>query len=182
MSKAIQLASHLGVRIIQLAGYDVYYKEGTPETRAFFEENLHKAVTMAAAEGILLGFETMETPFMNTVGKAMTYVEKINSPYLGVYPDAGNVTNACLLDGSDVVDDFRLGAGHILAIHLKETLPGKYREVPFGTGHTDFSRIVTEALQLGVHRFVGEFWYVGNADWQDDINAANRFLRSFFPS
>ena len=30
MEKAIQLADDLGVRIIQLAGYDVYYDESTP--------------------------------------------------------------------------------------------------------------------------------------------------------
>lgn len=32
MEKAIQLADDLGIRIIQLAGYDVYYEESTPET------------------------------------------------------------------------------------------------------------------------------------------------------
>ena len=44
-----------------------------------------------------LGFETMETPFMDTVEKSMEYVNKINSPYLGVYPDIGNLKNASLL-------------------------------------------------------------------------------------
>lgn len=31
-----------------------------------------------------LGFETMETPFMDTVEKAMHYVKLVDSPYLGV--------------------------------------------------------------------------------------------------
>ncbi len=30
----------------------------------------------------------METAFMNTVGKAMAYVDRIQSPYLQVYPDS----------------------------------------------------------------------------------------------
>ena len=74
MEKAIQLADDLGVRIIQLAGYDVYYDESTPETVARFGENLKKAVRMAARAGVLMGFETMETEFMNTCAKSMKYV------------------------------------------------------------------------------------------------------------
>ena len=35
MEKAIVLAEDLGIRIIQLAGYDVYYEESTPEGDCF---------------------------------------------------------------------------------------------------------------------------------------------------
>ena len=71
MEKAIKLADDLGIRIIQLAGYDVYYEEGTEESRRLFRENLEKATLMAASKGIVLGFETMETPFMDTTAKAI---------------------------------------------------------------------------------------------------------------
>ena len=60
MEKAIQLADDLGVRIIQLAGYDVYYDPSTPETVARFGENLKKCTLMAARARVLMGFETME--------------------------------------------------------------------------------------------------------------------------
>ena len=103
MEKAIRLAEDLGIRIIQLAGYDVYYEEGSEETRERFEENLKKAVEMAAKAGVMMGFETMETEFMNTVEKAMVYVNRVNSPYLNVYPDLGNVTNAAVTYGTDAV-------------------------------------------------------------------------------
>lgn len=82
MEKAIDLADDLGIRIIQLAGYDVYYEDGDEQTKKYFIGNLQKAVDMASKKGILLGFETMETPFMNTVEKAMEYVDIIQSPYL----------------------------------------------------------------------------------------------------
>ena len=36
MDKAIRLADDLGVRIIQLAGYDVYYEESGAETKNGF--------------------------------------------------------------------------------------------------------------------------------------------------
>ena len=122
MEKAIQLADDLGVRIIQLAGYDVYYDPSTPETVARFGENLKKCTLMAARAGVLMGFETMETEFMNTCGKSMKYVEKINSTYLNVYPDCGNINNAAITYGTDVLEDLRSCNGHITSMHLKEKI------------------------------------------------------------
>ena len=55
--KAIELADDLGVRIIQLAGYDVYYDPSTPETVARFGENLKKCTLMAARAGVLMGLK-----------------------------------------------------------------------------------------------------------------------------
>ena len=113
MEKAIQLACDLGLRIIQLAGYDVYYEEGGEDTRALFLENLKKSAEMAAAAGVTLAFETMETEFMNTVEKAMAYVKLVNSPYLKVYPDSGNLTNAAVAYHTRVSDDLEKGGGEI---------------------------------------------------------------------
>lgn len=182
MQKAITLAARLGIRTIQLAGYDVYYEQGDEQTRADFLANLKLSALMAAREGIVLGFETMETPFMDNVRKAMEYVNLVNSPYLGVYPDVGNVTNACLLYGEDLAEDFKTGAGHLVAVHLKETVPGKYREIPYGTGHVDFANAVKTSWALGVRRFVAEFWYVKGVtkDWRAELQNANDFLRKFF--
>lgn len=178
MSKAIDFASDTGIRIIQLAGYDVYYTQSSNETAARFLKNLKKAADMAAEKGILMGFETMETPFMDTVGKSMRYVSAVNSPYLQIYPDLGNLTNASLLYGKSVLDDLESGRGHIAAAHLKETVPGKYREIPFGTGHTAFKEDAEKLKELGVRMFTGEFWYTGQPDWQDTCMDAARFLRS----
>ena len=177
MEKGIILAQKLGVRVIQLATYDVYYEEGDFQTRDYFKMNLKEAAIMAAKQGVLLGFETMETPFMDTVEKAMAYVKDVDQAYLGVYPDIGNLKNASLLYNVDVNEDIMTGKGHIFATHLKETVPGKYREIPFGTGHTEFVRNIKTLKRLGVRMFVGEFWYVGNDDWKQVIIDANDFLR-----
>ena len=177
MEDAVWLAAALGIRTIQLAGYDVYYDEGSVETRAAFARNLVKSVLLAACGGVQLGFETMETPFMDTVEKAMHYVDLVRSPYLGVYPDSGNLTNASLIYGKGVLDDMEMGRGYMVALHLKETVPGKYREIPFGMGYVDFAAIAKKAWELGVRRYVGEFWYTGNADWKGDLVFANAFLR-----
>lgn len=193
MEKAIDLSDDLGIRIIQLAGYDVYYEEGTEETRAFFLENLIRASEMAAKKGILMGFETMETPFMNTTEKAMFYVDAVNSPYLGVYPDLGNITNAAVLDLTGEADpavppaaaevskrvnaDLETGRGHLQAMHLKETVPNVFREVPFGTGHVQFEAGIRKAWELGVRRFVTELWYTGNSAWKEDLKTAVNMMR-----
>lgn len=177
MEKAIDLAYDLGIRIIQLAGYDVYYEAGDETTRKLFEENLKACVEMAARKGVVLGFETMETPFMDTVEKAMEYVNKIDNAYLGIYPDIGNLKNASLLYGTSVNDDLKKGKGHLFAAHLKETVPGKYREIPFGTGHTEFRENIRYLYEMGVYRFVGEFWYTGDQNWKEDLCFASRFLR-----
>lgn len=179
MEKAIQLACDLGIRIIQLAGYDVYYEESTEQTQRLFTQNLGKCVEMAAKKGVILAFETMETEFMNTIEKSMNYVNKISSPYLQIYPDVGNLTNAALVYNKDVVEDIMLGEGHIVAAHLKETVPGKFREIPFGTGHVDFQKVIQATWTLGVRKYVTEFWYVGNEDWIDDLTSAREFIEGY---
>ncbi|WP_367566107.1 L-ribulose-5-phosphate 3-epimerase [Lacrimispora sp.] len=173
MDKAIGLASDLGIRIIQLAGYDVYYEESDEETKQYFEDNLKKATDMAACAGVILGFETMETEFMNTVEKSMKYVRQISSVYLNVYPDIGNITNAAITYGTDVLEDLKLGKGSLAAMHLKETIPGIFREVPYGEGHVDFEKAIAAAWELGVRKYVTEFWYTGSPSWKEDLAAAN---------
>ena len=179
MQKAIDFAVRVGIRTIQLAGYDVYYEEGDELTRKYFEENLDKAVKMAAREGVLLGFETMETPFLDTVGKGMVHVERVNSPYLGMYPDIGNLKNAAVIYGHDVAWDLSLGKSHTFAAHLKETKPGLYRDMLFGAadGHTEYERSLAVLCADGVRMFTGEFWYHGEENYKQNIIDASVFLR-----
>jgi len=176
MEKAILLADDLGIRIIQLAGYDVYYEDSSAETRKRFEENLNKAVMMAACKGIILAFETMETEFMNTVSKSMNYVRMMRSPYLHIYPDSGNITNAAVSYGTDVLDDIKSGQGHMVAMHLKESKPGIFREVPYGSGHVNFENVIKTAWKMGIRRFVTEFWYKGSKEWMDDLYTAHDMM------
>ncbi len=177
MEKALIFANKLGIRIIQLAGYDVYYSEGSEITKSNFSENLKKAVQMAAKHGVILGFETMETDFMNTCTKAMKYVDENNSPYLGVYPDVGNLTNAARHSSLPIDKDINNASGHIFAAHLKEIIEGHYREIPFGTGDTQYDEAIKELHDQGVMRFTAEFWYKGSEQWVEDLSFANKYLR-----
>ena len=180
MSDAIDFAADTGIRIIQIAGYDEFYKPSNETTKWLFLENLRISSQKAAKKGIILAFETMETEFMNTVRKAMHFVDLIHSPYLQVYPDLGNITNAAVHYGHKVSDDLRSAKGHLAAMHLKETVPGIFREVPYGQGHVDFQGAIEIGFEMGTRIFVAEFWYTGNEDWQYQLNFANEFIRSRF--
>lgn len=177
MEKALRLADRLGIRMIQLAGYDVYYEQGDEETRKYFLENLSRAAGMAAKYGVIMGFETMETEFMNTVEKAMDYVHKVRSPYLNVYPDVGNLTNAAKMYGRDERDDLMCGTSHLIAVHLKETRPGVFRDMHFGEGHVNFEKVIKTSWDLGVRRYVTEFWYKGEEQWADELVVACKKMR-----
>jgi L-ribulose-5-phosphate 3-epimerase len=180
MYDAIRFSASTGIRYIQIAGYDEYYHPSNEKTKDLFYENLQRSVEMAACYGVILAFETMETEFINTVKRAMYYVNAVGSPYLQVYPDLGNITNAAGIYGHSVTEDIRSGMGHIVAMHLKESMPGKYRDIPYGTGHVDFTGAIKTAMELGIRLFVGEFWYNGNSDWSRQLELANHFLRTKF--
>ena len=179
MEEAISLATDLNIKIIQLAGYDVYYEESTEETRHKFIVNVAKCAKMAAKSGILLGFETMDTPFMDTIKKANNYVEIVNSPYLNIYPDCGNITNAYDGNIEDIKSDIIYGKGRIIAMHLKEVEKGKYRDVSFGDGWVDFKTVIETSLNCGIKTYVTEFWQQ-DENWLSEIEKVYNKIKCIF--
>lgn len=171
--KSIELAADLGIRVVMIPGYDVYYEPSDEKTKRGYLENLRQVAEIAEKTGVILGLETMENEFMNTVEKAMKYVVLCGSNYLKIYPDIGNLTNAAKQYKMDVLEDLQLGKGNITSMHLKETLPGRYREVPYGTGHVDFEAAIQKAWQMGIRRYVTEFWYLGEENWSEELKKAH---------
>jgi len=178
LEKACRFSVKLGIRIIQMPGYDVYYEDRDESTVQNFEKNLKTCVAIAAKYGVIIAFETMETLFMDTAKKSMTYVSKNNSPYLQVYPDLGNVTNASRISKISVKDDLASAKGHIVAAHLKEIVEGIYREIPYGKGDTRFEEAFTELKKQGVALYTSEFWYLGDPKWEEDLVFANGYFRN----
>lgn len=180
MEKALNLASDLGVRTIQLAGYDVYYEEKTLRSREYFIENLKQAVAMAASKEIVLSIEIMDDPFMNSISKFLKIKEQIRSPYLQVYPDLGNLS---AWPGNDVGYELEIGIDQISAIHLKDTLAvtdqfaGKFKEVPFGNGCVDFLGCLKTLKRLEYHGpFLIEMWSENSDTPEKEIEEAKAFL------
>ena len=113
---------------------------------------------------------------MNTIEKVMYGVNRINSPYYQAYPDVGNIYNCT----DDVIADIRTGAGHMIGAHLKETVPGKDRGIPYGEGQVDFPPHIAEFYRQGVRRYVAEFWYDGGDDWKEVLKHNREFLDAQF--
>ena len=179
VARAIEFADDIGIRIVQMSGYDAYYEPRSEATRQMFIENLKKAAKLAAARGVLLGFETqMDSDHMDAVSKIMNYVNIVQSPYVNAYPDIGNLCLSKIQYGWDnISDDLRSGKGHIIAAHLKETLPGIDRGVPYGTGVTEYDEALPVLKELGVRLFNAEFWNDQPDHWFDYMSESSAFLR-----
>ena len=160
--KAIDLASDLGIRNIQLAGYDVYYEPKTVKSREYFIENLKSGVAYAAAKEIMLAIETMDDPFLNSLSKVKTIKDQIHSPWLQAYPDVGNLT---AWPENNVGCELEKGIDNIVSVHLKDTFPvtseskGQFRDVPFGKGTVDFEGCLRTLKRLDYGgAFTIEMW------------------------
>lgn len=179
MDKAIKLAVDIGVRTIQLAGYDVYYENGDTDTRNWYLENMRKSLDMAAREQVMLAIEIMDHPFMNSIVKFMNIRELLKSPWLSVYPDVGNLSAW----GNDVLEELTLGRNQLVALHLKETLavsadhPGTFKEVPFGTGCVNFPAVFSHLKKIGyAGPFLIEMWTERSENPEKEISEAREWI------
>ncbi|ENE4053906.1 L-ribulose-5-phosphate 3-epimerase, partial [Salmonella enterica] len=145
MRKAIQFAQDVGIRVIQLAGYDVYYQQANDETRCRFRDGLKESVDMASRAQVTLAMEIMDYPLMNSISKALGYAHYLNNPWFQLYPDIGNLSAW----DNDVQMELQAGIGHIVAVHVKDTKPGVFKNVPFGEGVVDFESCFATLKQSG---------------------------------
>lgn len=181
MKKCIELAQDLGVRVIQLAGYDVYYEEKSPETRERFIKNLRKSCDWAEQAQVMLAIEIMDDPFINSIQKYQAIEKEINSPYLFVYPDTGNVSAW----HNDIWSEFYLGHRSIAALHLKdtyavtETSKGQFRDVPFGQGCVDWENMFAVLKKTNYQGpFLIEMWSE-NCETVEETKAAIKEAQDF---
>lgn len=180
MSKAIGLAVDLGIRNIQLAGYDVYYEEKSNLTRELFIQNLQQAIKLAAANQVMLSIEIMDDPFINSLTKFQRIKKQIPSPWLQAYPDIGNISAWPL---NDVGYELELGIEYITAVHLKDTIkvsedfPGEFKKVPWGEGDVDFLGTLKTLKRLNYEgTFMLEMWSEADDDPIKSIIEAQKYL------
>ncbi len=181
MSRAIDFAAAMGIRIIQLAGYDVYYEPSTAESVRLFGEAMRSAAEMAARRQVMLAMEIMDTPFMNSITKHMGYETMIHSPWYKVYPDIGNLS---AWRENNVDWELAHGIGSIVAIHLKDTLPvtaedkGQFKCVEFGSGCVEFAHHFNCMEELGyAGPYMIEMWYADGTDDVKEIQKAAAWLQ-----
>ena len=179
MEQAVLFAKEFGIRVIQLAGYDVYYEPSTPESLRRFEEGLRWACNLAEQHQVMLAMEIMDTPLMSSISRYLEYKKRLNSPWFMVYPDVGNLTAW----GNDVARELELGRHEIVAVHLKDTLavtdtfPGKFKCVEFGSGCVDFARAFRLLEGNGYHGpFMIEMWHQPGQDARAEIRKVLEFM------
>lgn len=174
MRKAITLAEKVGVRVIQISGFDVYDQEPrTLETQKRYVDNLYNATRMAERYCVTLAIEPVEGNLL-AIKDTMKVVNLIDSPFLQIYPDVANINSL----GIDPVTELPYGKGHITAIHMRDSLPKIYdATIHFGTGYLDFDGVFRKLKEL---KFSGpmivEMWNTKRPDYMEYIIQAREYM------
>ncbi|MCZ4308306.1 L-ribulose-5-phosphate 3-epimerase [Vibrio atlanticus] len=178
MEKAISLAYKLGIRTIQLAGYDVYYEPADKVTHQRFIEGMKLSARLAERSGVMLAVEIMDTDYLNSLSKFEVLSREINSPYFMAYPDVGNISGW----NYDIVTELKLSKPHITQIHLKDTYKvtdeykGQFRDLVIGDGEVDFNAIFETLKETEcVVPLVIEMW-AQDERWKENILTAQKRL------
>lgn len=158
LHKAIHLAVDVGIRVIQLAGYYVYYETHDEGCAQRYQDSLAAGLEWASNAGVMLALENVDGNDIDSISNAMRLVDVFRSPWFQVYPDIGNLAE----HGLDICTELERGRGHMVGIHLKDTRPGEPRRVPFGAGVVPF---VDAFQKLAEMRFPGPFVL---EMWNDD--------------
>ena len=173
MARGLQVCHDLGVPVIQLAGYYCYYEDPNPDAERWYAQLLADAVPTAARLGVVMGIENVDGDDVTSLTKAMEFVDAVDSPYLQLYPDLGNIAE----QGLDPGVELAAGEGHMVAMHAKDVRPGEPRRVEMGTGVVDWDRsFELLAAQGWSGRLMIEMW---NDDAPDSLSrcaAARTFI------
>ncbi|UCC53187.1 MAG: L-ribulose-5-phosphate 3-epimerase, partial [Anaerolineaceae bacterium] len=145
MYKAIEFAVDIGLRVVQVMAYDVFYEPSDESTQANFMEGLALGTQMASQAGVMLGIENLDTPFVENASQGLAVINEINSPWLKLYLDMGNLAAA----GYYPPDELRLAKNNLLGIHVKDAAPKVIRGIPFGEGIVPFRETFAAMAEIG---------------------------------
>lgn len=176
MEKALELGGRLGIRIIQLSGFDVYdQEERTEETRKRYVDNIFRASRMAERACVMLAIEPVEGNLL-AVRDTMEVVRKIDSHCLQIYPDVANINSL----GIDPIQELPCGKGHIAAVHMRDSLPGIYdATIPFGSGYLDFDGVFRKLDEIGFcGPLVVEMWNTERTEYMEWIRQAREYMET----
>lgn len=174
MEKCIRLCQYLGIRTLQVAGFDVYYEPSSPDTYARYTDNLAQMTRIAERHGVMLAIEPVEKGVLS-VEMALAIVNQIRSPFLQIYPDIANMASL----GIDYFPQMEKGLGHIVQIHIRDALPNFYYGVDIGTGIIDFVKTFRHFRQLNLScPLTLEMWGLENPHYMETLRYAVSFLQN----
>lgn len=176
IDQALQFTRKIGARILLINGYDVYNEPSSQETLQRFVTNLKQVATLGKKHGIIIGLENAEMEMADSITKVKRFIDKINSPFLKIYADIGNSTNA--YDGkiNNILEDIKTGNNDIVAVHLKDNRPNEFRHVLFGEGRVDFDACLEVLKGYSVDTYVAELFESQN--WEENLTYTKQFLEN----
>jgi len=175
LKDAIDFASYIGAKTVQIAGYDEYEKPRNLVTEGNFRNSLERCVDHASVRGVIISLETMDSDFLDTTKKAMRYVREFDSAFLQVGVDPGNITAM----GNNPITDFPIGGKHIVEVEFKDVLPGEVRGVFYGEGIVDFDACFKALSEIGYQSFMAaEMWANDDPAYHPNIYKAIEFLKN----
>jgi L-ribulose-5-phosphate 3-epimerase len=173
LKKAIDFSVEAGIRLILIAGIDVYYEPSDAQTQVNFLRGLEQGFERASAAGVMLALENWDIQ-INSLRLARQVVDYFRSPWFQLYVDVGNLAYA----GYDVIAELEAGRGHIAAVHFKDTLRGQLRYVPLGEGEVPFVAACAKLAELGFQGpAVVELWTEAYPNALEIATHANGWLR-----
>lgn len=173
MRRAIDFAAEFGIRIVQVAGYDVFYEESTEQTRALYMQGILQSAEWARQSCVTLALENVDRATVDSIVKGMRFVHAADTPWFQMYPDIGNLAAM----EKDVTNELLAGGRHVVGLHLKDTRLGEFRRVPFGEGLVDFEGAFRTLKRMGYHGpLVVEMWNEAVADPVATVSAARSWL------
>ena len=180
IEKALSFAKKLGVRLVQLAGYDEYYNPRDNITKKYFIENMKIVCKLAQYYSVQIAFESMDTEFMGNLTKILNITKILDSPMLGIYPDIGNLSQFAKENFNSEIE---LAKNKIVAFHFKDTKPFTFKCVPFGEGTVDFVKAFKAIFNIDYHGpYMIEMWNENKEDQSifeniEELKLAHSFFK-----
>lgn len=170
---AIDLGGQIGVNIILVPGYDVFYEQSTQATEERFLEGLFWATELASQAKITLALENTDK-YVTSIQHAKKIVDQLDSSWFQVYGDIGNLAAM----GYDIREELRIGADKLAGIHIKDAFPGITRGVPLGKGIVQFEEIFNLLREIHFNgSLMLELWNEDPEESVRRITQARQFIR-----
>ena len=136
-------------------------------------EELHCLRHEAAARDVTIGIENVPNRFLLSPVEFADFIDRVNSGYVGVYLDVGNVLPI------GYPEDWITTLGHrIRCVHVKEcdlTQPGCAERPALGEGSVDWPGVMTALRKVG---YDGAMTYEGEGDPPDVCRRLENILRA----
>jgi L-ribulose-5-phosphate 3-epimerase len=172
--KTLDFANNTGLKVVQIAGYDVFYEPSSSETDARFRRGLRTITSLAEEHDVMFGLENVDAEITKTIARCMDIINAVDSRRLEMYPDFGNLS----AQGVDYLTEMPKARDRIVGLHIKDTKPETFRNVKYGEGTVDFDSMFAVLREMNCSApCVIEMWNEDSPDSTEIIRSALQFVK-----